>query len=268
MYDIDKFIDNVKKYHGKLPAEISDMLFHIQKLTSDYSSYLNSFKLKNTLLSDSYMERDKNVFLCLRVVFKEQGNYIHYYYNPISNMQHIFTQKSTLPFMKEVQNIIENNSIFFESLFDKCYKVYEYYIKFKLVFELFIKEKSSSQRPDIMRFLKKYSLNDEEITQLIPKVKQQENFKIVSIYLKNKNITVDYIYLNKWNKFDLNKSKTYFSVELDIDSNNNYESLSSTFRKHPVLKLVDIYKDNYSDHFVNLDTTLENINLATNIELF
>lgn len=267
MYDIEKFIDNVETYQGKLPAEISDMLLHIQELKSDYFSYLNSLKGKNTLLSSSYIEQDKNVFLCLRLVFQEQGNYIHYYYNSISNTQHIFTQKSTLSFMKEVQNIIENNSIFIETLFDKSYKLHLHYIKFKSIFELFIKDKASSQRPDIMKFLKQHSLTEEEITQLIPKVKTHENFKIVSIYLKKNNIIVDYIGLNKWNKFDLNKSKNYFALELDIDDDNDYESLPLTFRKHHVLKLVDLYIHN-NDYIVNLESTLEKIKVCNNIKNF
>lgn len=268
MLPVNDILIDIKKYNGKLSEKISQSYLKIQEAFADFNNSAASFKVKNQIFSSVFIEKDDFFNFVIRFVFNQNQEYIHYYYNPHSNIKQIYTKNASLSFMKEMQDIIENNSSFFDTLFEKGTIIYNDSYILKLEFTEFIKNKATNQRPDIMKFLKKHSLNKEEITQLIPKVKNQENFKIVSIYLKNNKITVDYIYLDKWNKFDLNKSKTYFSVELDIDSNNNYESLSSTFRKHPVLKLVDIYKDNYSDYFVNLDTTLENINLATNIELF
>lgn len=268
MLPVNDTLIDLKNYKGQLSEKISKSYFKIQELFSDFNNSAAAFKVKNQIFSSALIENDDSFNFVIRFVFNQNQEYIHYYYNPHSNIKQIYTKNASLSFMKEMQDIIENNSSFFDTLFEKGTIIYNDSYILKLEFTEFIKNKASNQRPDIMKFLKKHSLNEEEITQLIPKVKQQENFKIVSIYLKNNNITVDYIYLNKWNKFDLNKSKTYFSVELDIDDNNKYESISSTFRKHPVLKLVDIYKDNSYVHFVNLDTTLENINLAKNIELF
>ncbi len=269
MLPVNDTLNDLKNYKGQLSEKVSQSYLKLQELFSDFNNSVNAFHVKNKIFCSAFIEIDDSLNFVIRFFFNNNQEYIHYSYNPNSNIKKIYTINASLSFMKEMQDIIENNSSFFDTAFEKGTIIYNESRILKSNFEFFIKDKAFNKRPDIMRFLRKHSLNEEEITQLIPKVKKQENRRVVSIYLKNNNITAEYIYFDGWKKFDFSKSKTYFAVELDIDDNNNYESLPFTFRKHPVLKLVDLFvQNNKTDYIVNLDSTLEKINVCNNIENF
>lgn len=266
MYLIDKFIKEINSYQGKLSESIS-ILF--DSLKSNYDIFLQEekkFKSSYKELSSIYIEEEKDK-MHIRFCFCEDKNYFHYYYNLNFNISYVTTTNCEWSFVKKAQPIIDNNSVLIYDLFLKAEKLYHIYTQLSDEFHTFVKEQAAIKRPPIMNFLKKHSLNELQLKELAPLHKKNDSLKILSFYLKNNMICADFVYLNKYNQYDFNKSKCYFQITRKyVPELNSYENIYDSILKLIVLfPNTDILK---GDYYVNIEITSERIKLTNTIENF